>query len=104
MAIPTTKIPAPPSRRVDLARKVTATVFPKHDHVEVCLDARGQSQQILLCALQDKTDFLQLIRRFAARVVPCVDGQLYFLAASETDDFVVEAGRLVEAYIPEILD
>ena len=104
MAISTTKIPAPPSRRVSLPRTVTATVFPKHDHDEVCFGAHGQGRHILLCALQDKHDFLQLVYRFSARVVPCVDGQLYFLAASATDDFIAEVGRLVETCIPEMQD
>lgn len=104
MAIPMTQIPAPPSRRLSLPRTVTATVFPKPDHDEVCFGARGQGRHILLCALQDRPDFLQLVHRFSARVVPCVDGQLYFLAASATDEFIAEVGRLVEAHIPEMPD
>src|SRR6185369_17894853 len=102
MAIPTTRIPAPPSRRVSLPRTVTATVFPKTDHDEVCFSAHDQSRHILLCALQDKPDFMQLVHRFNARVVPCVDGQLYYLANSATDGFIAEVGRLVESYVPEM--
>jgi hypothetical protein len=104
MAIPTTKIPSPPSRRVSLPRTVTATVFPKQDHDEVCFGARGQGRQILLSALQDKPDFMQLVHRFSARVVPCVDGQLYFLATTATDSFIAGVSRLVEDYIPEMPD
>jgi hypothetical protein len=104
MQIKGIKIPAPPSRRVTLSRAVTATVFPKEGHDEVCFSTRGQGRYILLCALQDKPDFLQLVQRFKARVVACVDGQLYFLTSSATDDFIAEVGRLVEAFIPEMPD
>jgi hypothetical protein len=89
---------------VNLPRTVTATVSPKPDRDEVSLGARGQSRRILLCALQDKPAFAQLVQRLGARVVPCVDGQIYCLPTSATDGFLAAVGRLVEDYLPELAD
>jgi len=82
---------------------MTAAIEEHADGCRVWFAGADALRGILVNSLQEKPEFLSLVRSFGARVVSFVDGRAYIVSRDCAQEFVVAAEKLAVAYLPEAM-